>query len=58
MASLVLGVSHFAKLSTIATRSSEARSDSAEYSARRIIFFGVFWSYLRGLGPSAMPPPG
>ena len=36
---------------------SAARSDSAERSARLIIFFGVFWSYLRGLGPRATPPP-
>ena len=29
----------------------------AERSARRFIFLGVFWSYLRGLGPRATPPP-
>ena len=43
--------------STTTTLPSLARSDSAERSASEIIFLGVFWLYLRGLGPSATPPP-
>ncbi len=39
------------------TLPSAARSLSAECSASLIIFFGVFWSYLRGFGPWATPPP-
>ena len=34
-----------------------ARSERAEYRARRIIFLGVRWRYERGLGPRATPPP-
>ena len=45
------------QLSTTTTLPSLARSDRAERSASLIIFFGVFWSYLRGLGPRATPPP-
>jgi len=56
LAALVLGVSKPHE-STTMILPSLARSDSAERSARPIIFFGVFWSYLRGFGPRATPPP-
>src|ERR1700722_15392950 len=55
-ASLVFGAGNDHS-STTTTLSSDARSDSAEYGASRIIFFGVRWRYERGLGPSATPPP-
>ena len=56
LASLVLGVvkPHSSMTTTLP---SAARSLSAERKASLIIFLGVFWSYLRGLGPSATPPP-
>src|SRR5580658_1183023 len=43
--------------STTTILSSAARSERAEYRARRIIFLGVRWRYERGLGPRATPPP-
>jgi hypothetical protein len=55
-AAFVLGVSQPHE-STTTTRPSLARSDRAERNASETIFFGVFWSYLRGFGPSATPPP-
>src|SRR6056297_2876751 len=55
-ASLVLGVS-MPQLSTTTTLPSAALSDRAERRASFTIFLGVFWSYLRGFGPSATPPP-
>ena len=55
-ASLVFGASKpHASMTTILP--SAARSLSAERRASLIIFFGVFWSYLRGFGPRATPPP-
>src|SRR4051794_6720774 len=56
LASLVLGASKL-QLSTTRTLPSAARSDRAERRARRTIFLGVFWTYLRGFGPRATPPP-
>src|SRR6478609_1905081 len=56
LASLVLGASQ-PQASTTRTLPSAARSDRAERRARRTIFLGVFWSYLRGFGPRATPPP-
>src|SRR3954469_2907245 len=56
LASLVLGASKF-QASTTRTLPSAARSDRADRRARRTIFLGVFWTYLRGFGPRATPPP-
>ena len=56
LADLVFGASK-PHSSTTMTLPSAARSDSAERSARLIIFLGVRWSYLRGFGPRATPPP-
>src|SRR5690349_18758654 len=52
----VFGTSKF-QLSTTITFESAARSLSADRSASFFIFLGVRWSYLRGLGPRATPPP-
>src|SRR5919112_4806844 len=51
------GTSPSAKDSTTCTRSALARSESAPRSAAAFIFFGVRWSYLRGVGPCTVPPP-
>src|SRR3954465_9054758 len=56
LACLVLGVSNFHS-STTRTLPSDARSESADRRASFTIFLGVFWSYLRGFGPWATPPP-
>ena len=56
LAVLVFGVS-MPQLSTTMILPSFARSDRADLSASFTIFFGVFWSYLRGFGPRATPPP-
>ena len=56
LADLVFGVS-MPQLSTTMILPSLARSDRADLSASFTIFFGVFWSYLRGFGPWATPPP-
>ena len=56
LASLVFGASKPHE-STTTILPSAARSLSAERSASLIIFLGVFWSYLRGFGPWATPPP-
>ena len=56
LASFVFGASNDHE-STTTILPSAARSLSAECNASLIIFFGVFWSYLRGFGPWATPPP-
>ena len=56
LAVLVFGES-MPQLSTTMILPSLARSDRADLSASFTIFLGVFWSYLRGFGPWATPPP-
>src|SRR6476620_2210718 len=51
------GVSPLTIDDTIWTRSLRARSDSAPRRAAAFIFLGVRWSYARGWGPWAIPPP-
>ena len=56
LASFVFGAPN-AQSSTTTTLPLAARSDKAERSANLIIFFGVRWTYERGFGPRATPPP-